>query len=199
MCVCTGEAILLISIERMGRGVLPHQGGTIQNQKQLEEAGARGFLHTHIHTHRKEMNMSNQPEHDNQQPETITSEEMRQSILTELEASKQEIAELNDDQLMEIAGAGQGIGFTGTMKGLAGMACCAAFGTLHKALHDPENIHGGTVQGALIGAGAVGLYHVGSTLVSQAQNLHPKLKRQDSQNGQEGTEMQPLVPGPHNV
>jgi hypothetical protein len=146
--------------------------------------------------------MSNQPEHDNQQPETITSEEMRQSILAELEASKQEIAELSDEQLVEIAGGGldsQGVGINGAFKGLATMACCAAVGTLHKAMHDPDNIHSGSVVGGMAGLGALGLYHVGSTLVSQAKNLHPQLKRTNSQNGHEGTEMQPLVPGPHNV
>ena len=48
--------------------------------------------------------MSHQPQHENQQPETRTPEELRQFILTELEASKQEIVDLSDEQLMEIAG-----------------------------------------------------------------------------------------------
>jgi hypothetical protein len=141
--------------------------------------------------------MSNQPEHDNQQPETITSEEMRQSILAELEASKQEIAELSDEQLVEIAGGGldsQGVGINGAFKGLATMACCAAVGTLHKAMHDPDNIHSGSVIGGMAGLGALGLYHIGSTLVSQSKTFGPQLKRQNSQQGEE---MQPLVPHPH--
>jgi hypothetical protein len=54
--------------------------------------------------YRKEMTMSNQPQYENQQPETVTPEELRQSILAELEASKQEHVDLSDEQLMEIAG-----------------------------------------------------------------------------------------------
>ena len=50
--------------------------------------------------------MSNQPENTNQQPETVTPEEVRQSLLAELQASKQVIAELSDEQLETIAGAG---------------------------------------------------------------------------------------------
>ena len=48
--------------------------------------------------------MSNQPEHENQQPKSVTPEEVRQSILAELEASKQAITELSDEQLEEVAG-----------------------------------------------------------------------------------------------
>ena len=48
--------------------------------------------------------MSNQPEHENQQPEMVSTEEVREYLLTELEASKQAIAELNDEQLEQIAG-----------------------------------------------------------------------------------------------
>jgi vacuolar-type H+-ATPase subunit H len=43
--------------------------------------------------------MSNQPE-----SKTLTPEEIRQAILNELEASQQEIAEISDEQLEEIAG-----------------------------------------------------------------------------------------------
>jgi hypothetical protein len=57
-----------------------------------------------IPTHRKEITMSNQPEHENQQPETVTPEEVRQSLLAEIEAGKQAITELSDDQLEEVAG-----------------------------------------------------------------------------------------------
>lgn len=48
--------------------------------------------------------MSNQPDQEMQSSETLTSEEVRQSILAELEASKQELAEISDEQLMEITG-----------------------------------------------------------------------------------------------
>jgi len=53
--------------------------------------------------------MSNQPENENQQAETVSAEELREYLLTELETSKQAIAELSDEQLEEIAGgAGPG-------------------------------------------------------------------------------------------
>ncbi len=48
--------------------------------------------------------MSNQPENENQQTETITAEEMREYMLAEIEASKQAVAELSDEQLEEIVG-----------------------------------------------------------------------------------------------
>ncbi len=50
--------------------------------------------------------MSNQPEYEEQQPQTATPEEVRQILLAELEASKQAIQELNEEQLGEIAGGG---------------------------------------------------------------------------------------------
>ena len=46
--------------------------------------------------------MSNQFENENQQ--TIAPEEVRQSLLAELEEGKQAIAELSDEDLEEIAG-----------------------------------------------------------------------------------------------
>ena len=46
--------------------------------------------------------MTNQPENENQQ--TVTPEEVRQSLLAELEASQQAISELNDEELEEVAG-----------------------------------------------------------------------------------------------
>src|SRR5689334_20753623 len=48
------------------------------------------------------MNMSKQPEQENQQ----TPQEMRQALLAELEAGEQAIAELSDEQLEEVAGGG---------------------------------------------------------------------------------------------
>ena len=48
--------------------------------------------------------MSNQSEHEHQQ--IMTPEEVRKSLLTDLEASKQAITELSDEYLTEIQGAG---------------------------------------------------------------------------------------------
>lgn len=48
--------------------------------------------------------MANQPEQENQQSETVTSQDLRQFILTELEARKQLVAEISDEQLTEIVG-----------------------------------------------------------------------------------------------
>src|SRR5690349_10012800 len=48
--------------------------------------------------------MSNQAEHEQPQPETVTPEEVRQFILTEIEASKQAIAELSNEELEVITG-----------------------------------------------------------------------------------------------
>ena len=48
--------------------------------------------------------MSDQPENGNQQ--TITPEEVRQALLTELDASKQAIEALSDEELEAITGAG---------------------------------------------------------------------------------------------
>jgi len=48
--------------------------------------------------------MPNQPEHKHQQ--TMPPEEVRASLLADLEASKQAITELSDEYLAEIQGAG---------------------------------------------------------------------------------------------
>jgi hypothetical protein len=48
--------------------------------------------------------MSNQPEQENQQSETITSQELREFMMDELEARKQLVAEISDEQLTEIVG-----------------------------------------------------------------------------------------------
>jgi hypothetical protein len=48
--------------------------------------------------------MSNQPQQEHEHPKIVTPEELRQSILTELEARKQEIVDLSNEQLMEITG-----------------------------------------------------------------------------------------------
>jgi hypothetical protein len=51
--------------------------------------------------------MSNQSENENQQSETVTPEEVRQYLLAEIEAGKQAITELSDEQLEEVAGGGR--------------------------------------------------------------------------------------------
>ena len=50
--------------------------------------------------------MSDQPENEKQQSATVTSQELREVLLAELDASKQVIAELSEEQLEEIAGGG---------------------------------------------------------------------------------------------
>ncbi len=55
--------------------------------------------------------MSNQPEHEKQQPEFPTPEEVRQVILDELEARQQIITTLSDEELTDIVGGGQGFLF----------------------------------------------------------------------------------------
>lgn len=47
--------------------------------------------------------MSNQPEYRNQ-PEIVTPQEIRQSILAEINAYQQAIAELSDEELEAVAG-----------------------------------------------------------------------------------------------
>jgi bacteriocin-like protein len=51
-------------------------------------------------THRKENTMSNHA-HDEQQPQ-----ELRQSLLSELETNQQAMSELNDEELEQVAGGG---------------------------------------------------------------------------------------------
>src|SRR5690349_18554654 len=53
-------------------------------------------------TTRKEVTMSNQSENEMQQ--TPTPEEVRQHLLTEIEASKQTIEELSEEELEQVAG-----------------------------------------------------------------------------------------------
>lgn len=76
-------------------------GGGSQGATDKKQAGARGFLRN---THRKEMSMSNQANQEKQPSKTIPSEEVRQFLLDELEARKQALVELSNEQLGEIAG-----------------------------------------------------------------------------------------------
>ena len=63
--------------------------------------------------------MSNQAENENQQ--TVTPEEVRQYMLAELDASKETIAELSDEELEEVAGGiGLTLGAGGLRAGLRG-------------------------------------------------------------------------------
>jgi bacteriocin-like protein len=48
--------------------------------------------------------MSYQPEHENQQSETVTSEEVRQSLLAQLDATRQAIEVLSEEELKAISG-----------------------------------------------------------------------------------------------
>jgi hypothetical protein len=93
--------------------------------------------------------MSNQPQQEHEHPKIVTPEELRQSILTELEARKQEIVDLSNEQLMEITG-----GFIPThianevMVKTASMVGGAFLGAL--ASMTSNSIH----QGAAVGIGA---------------------------------------------
>ena len=118
--------------------------------------------------------MSNQPEHDNQQPETLTSEELRQYILAELEAGKQEIAELSDDQLVEIAGAGK-YQYQDPTHGLgtsivAFCASCGAIAGTHIAQTVGAHPAGGFAIGGLIG----GTMGAGINAISRPQKSEPR-------------------------
>ena len=61
--------------------------------------------------------MSNQPELENQQFETLTPEEVRQALLAEIEATRQAIAELSDEQIEEITGGGLRGAVVGAVQG----------------------------------------------------------------------------------
>ena len=71
--------------------------------------------------------MSNQFENENQQ--TIAPEEVRQSLLAELEEGKQAIAELSDEELEEVAGGRFGGFGKGLGKEIAGGAVSFAVWT----------------------------------------------------------------------
>ena len=51
--------------------------------------------------------MSNRPEDRNQQTEIVTPEEVRQSLLAEIDATRQAIAELSDEELADVTGGGK--------------------------------------------------------------------------------------------
>ena len=53
--------------------------------------------------------MSDQIENEMQQTQTVTPEEVRQQLMAEIEATRQTITELNDEELEEVAGGVFGI------------------------------------------------------------------------------------------
>ncbi len=56
--------------------------------------------------------MSNHPQQNAQQP--MTTQEIRECLLSELESSKRALQELSDEELTEVVG---GLGFSGAVKG----------------------------------------------------------------------------------
>ena len=97
--------------------------------------------------------MSNQETNEKQQIGTIPTEEVRQSILIALESRKQEIKELNDEQLVEIAG-----GITRQdLTHIATVTCCAFLGAGMSAAgfyakdHTPHSAAVGAAIGTVAG------------------------------------------------
>src|SRR5690349_6219173 len=99
MCFFSGGAILPTSSGRRDRADIP-PGYEIQKAKCISRQEPEGSC-----AKRKEKIMTT--ENENQQ--TPTPEEVRQYILAELEASKQTIAELSDEELEEVAGGKGGM------------------------------------------------------------------------------------------
>ncbi len=62
--------------------------------------------------------MSDQIENKNEPSRTVTPQEMREYLLAEIEASKQVLTELSDEQLEEVAGAARVEPLTGWRKAL---------------------------------------------------------------------------------
>jgi Type-A lantibiotic len=91
--------------------------------------------------------MSNQPEHENQQTKSVTPEEVRQSILAELEASQQAITELSDEELEEVAG-GEWYGMYKTVNSGGGSSDMFKRGFIKAGVH---TIVGGLMNNVLGG------------------------------------------------
>src|SRR5690348_6067791 len=141
MCICSGKAIVELLNGRRGRG---------------RRVPAHSL--TYLLTYRKERTMSNQPDQDKQLSETLTSEEVSQSILAEPKTSKQEIGELSDEQLMDIAGGS----FFSHALNIGTSVCCtpmdvigsgigALGGSINAAVHH-KNITQGAESGMQIGS-----------------------------------------------
>jgi hypothetical protein len=101
MCVCCGWAILLSCSGWATCVSVPRQSG-----KPVCPEMARTICGRECHLHRKKITVPDQPENEKQQSETVTSRGLREFLLDELDASKQMIAELSDEQLEEIVGGG---------------------------------------------------------------------------------------------
>jgi hypothetical protein len=99
MCSFSGKGILPSSSHQKNRANTPTKVERFQTGNQQ-----RGRSQWFSASTERKQSMSNQPEQENQQPEPMTSQELRQSILAELEANQQVIAQLSDEQLTEIVG-----------------------------------------------------------------------------------------------
>ena len=144
--------------------------------------------------------MSHQPQHENQQPETVTPEELRQSILAELETSKQEIVDLSDEQLMEIAG---GILPDFSDAGFRTVTFTATGTIIGALVHAAGGLHVHPGASALIGAASgLATSHVVNRLYGSG-TAQPEAEAQPGHvelgpvQGHTGTGHAPA--GPHNV
>jgi bacterioferritin-associated ferredoxin len=108
--------------------------------------------------------MSKQTDQEQQPSEILTSEELRQSILAELEASKQDLLEVSDEQLMEAVtgGVDHHAAFVAKAAAVAtAVGCCVGTvaGVMAAVAH-PEHVSKyagvGAGVGATAGAAAVG-------------------------------------------
>jgi ElaB/YqjD/DUF883 family membrane-anchored ribosome-binding protein len=104
--------------------------------------------------------MSKQADQEKQQAESLTSSEGYQSLLTEQEASQQELVELSGEQLMEVAGGvlptREQVNTALKHVGIAA-ACCAAGAAANAvigaAAFAGDNPQSGAKVGAAVGAG----------------------------------------------
>jgi hypothetical protein len=146
--------------------------------------------------HGKEKNMSNQPENENQQ--FTAPEELRLSLLASIEASKQEVAELSDEDLMEIAG---GAGIPQEIKNRLKFAatftaaCCstAVIGG-YAASHGNPHVTGL----AAAGGAAVGLLGGAATMLAPSRNEYVIPTPRPTPTPTPGATPTP-TPGPHHV
>jgi hypothetical protein len=85
--------------------------------------------------------MSKQADQEKQQAEFLTSSEGQQSLLTEQEASQQELIELNGEQLMEVAGGVTHDQVTTALKHVGMAAACCAVGGVFGTVAGAEGAH----------------------------------------------------------
>ena len=83
---------------------LPEMPGSVCLAYRLTHRPKWNPMGPHKMKGRKKVTMSNQPENENQQIQTVTPQELREFLLAELEATKQAIAELSDEQMEIITG-----------------------------------------------------------------------------------------------